>query len=124
MLSHNSSTDSIRCVENKMVVPRSFSPKISSFSMFALIGSKPENGSSKIKSLGSCTTVAINWVFCCIPLERSSTGLFHQSLISKRINQSFNRFCASVLERPFNCAKYINCSPTFIFLYKPRSSGK
>ena len=116
ILSHNSSTDSIRWVEKMMVVPRCFNSKISSFSKFALIGSKPEKGSSKMISLGSWTIVAMNWVFCCIPFERSSTFLSHQSLMSNLINQRFNFSRASAFFMPFNWARYKSCSPTFIFL--------
>ena len=50
--SQSSSTDSILCVENIIVAPFSLKSSISSLIRFALIGSKPEKGSSNIKSLG------------------------------------------------------------------------
>ena len=58
--SHSSSTDSIRWVEKIIVAPLSLSFKISSLIRLAFIGSKPENGSSKINSFGLCKTVTIN----------------------------------------------------------------
>ena len=58
--SHNSSTDSILWVEKITVAPCLRNSKISSFIRFALIGSNPENGSSKINNLGLCKTVTMN----------------------------------------------------------------
>ena len=123
MWSHISSTDAMLCVENITVAPRSLRPRISSFRRLAFMGSKPENGSSKIKSLGSCTTVDINCTFWAIPFDRSSTLRVHQSAISKRLNHARSLFSASRLSRPFRRAKNTACSPTRIFLYRPRSSG-
>ena len=122
--SQSSSTDSIRWVEKITVAPSSLNCNISSLIKLALMGSNPENGSSKIKSLGWCKTVTTNWIFCAIPLESSSTFLSHQWPISNLSNQYFKRFLASEYDRPLSCAKYRACSPTFMDLYSPRSSGK
>ena len=60
MWSHISSTDAMLWVENITVAPLSRRASISSLRRFALIGSKPLNGSSKMSSSGSCSTVTMN----------------------------------------------------------------
>ena len=67
------------CVEKMIVAPLSHSASISSFSRLALIGSKPEKGSSKISSSGSCSTVTMNCTFWAMPFDNSSIFLSHQS---------------------------------------------
>ena len=51
--SQSSSTEAMLCVEKMIVAPFSFSCRISSLSISALIGSKPLKGSSKISSDGA-----------------------------------------------------------------------
>ena len=72
-------------------------------------------------NLGSCRTVVTNWSFCPIPFDRSSTFLFHQLSISNLMNHFLILAIASLWLNPFNCARYIACSPIFIFLYSPLS---
>ena len=79
MWSQISSTEDMLCVEKITVAPLSRSPRISSFSRLALMGSKPEKGSSKISSLGSWSTVTMNCTFWAMPFESSSTFLSHHS---------------------------------------------
>ena len=67
ILSHISSTDDMLWVEKIMVLPSFLNRRISSLMILVLIGSKPLKGSSSINSSGSCRTVVINWIFCCIP---------------------------------------------------------
>ena len=77
-------------VERMMVAPSSFSRRISLRIRSALTGSKPEKGSSRIIRDGLCTTVVMNWTFWAMPLESSSTFLFHQSWMPKRTNHCFS----------------------------------
>ena len=124
MLSHSSSTEAMLCVENNMVCPLSRNSNISRLSSLAFTGSKPLNGSSKISKGGSCSTVVMNCTFCCIPFESSSSFRCHQGMMSNFSNQYFSLCLASRSLSPFSRARYTACSPTFIFLYRPRSSGK
>ena len=57
---------------------------MTSTSRSALIGSSPENGSSKMTRLGSWTMVATNWTFCCWPFESSSVFFPAQPAASNR----------------------------------------
>ena len=111
------------CVEKIIVAPLSRRARISPLSRFALMGSKPENGSSKISSLGSWSTVAMNCTFWAIPLESSLTFLSHQLSMPNFSNHTFSLQVASLRDNPLRRAKNMACSPTFIFLYSPRSSG-
>ena len=61
------------CVLKTIVVPRRRSSSTASRSTSALTGSRPENGSSRITSLGRATTVAMNCTFCDMPFESAST---------------------------------------------------
>ena len=88
-----------------MVAPLAASSRISFFNISALMGSKPEKGSSKMRNEGSWMTVTMNWIFCCMPLESSSAFLFHQDSISNFLNQNLSRRLASALERPRSWAK-------------------
>ena len=88
------------------------------------MGSRPPKGSSRISSLGSCRTVPINCIFCCIPLDSSSIFFSFQSESPTRSSQKSMDFRASFLETFFNSVKNRNRFLTFIFLYIPRSSGK
>src|ERR1035441_6179653 len=63
-----------------MVLPAFFISSSTSFSMTALAGSSPAKGSSMRMRSGSCSRAAMNWTFCCIPLESSSTFLCVHSL--------------------------------------------
>ena len=63
MFSHSRSTESMLWVENITVAPLFFSSKISFLSNSALTGSNPLNGSSKISSSGSWSTVVMNCIF-------------------------------------------------------------
>ena len=107
-----------------MVAPLFFSSMISFLRSSAFMGSKPLNGSSKMRSSGSWSTVVMNWTFWAIPFDSSSTFLSHHDSISNFSNQYFRRLSASVLDRPLSWHRYRACSPTFIFLYSPRSSGR
>ena len=89
-----------------------------------LTGSKPEKGSSRIIREGLWTTVVMNWTFCAIPLESSSTFFFHQSWIPKRTNHSLRASRASLLPIPLSWARYMAWSPTSILRYSPLSSGR
>ena len=59
-----------------------------------------------------------------MPFDSSSTFLSHHDSISNFSNQYFSRLRVSVLDSPFSWHRYSACSPTFIFLYSPRSSGR
>lgn len=102
MFSQSRSTESMLWVENITVAPFCFSSRISFLRSSALTGSKPLNGSSKMSSSGSWSTVVMNWTFCAMPFESSSTFLFHHDSISNFSNQYFSRLSASVLESPFS----------------------
>ena len=124
MFSQRRSTESILWVENITVAPLFLSSMISFLRSSAFMGSKPLNGSSKMRSSGSWSTVVMNWTFWAIPFDSSSTFLSHHDSISNFSNQYFRRLSASVLDRPLSWHRYRACSPTFIFLYSPRSSGR
>ena len=47
-----------------------------------MTGSRPLKGSSMMMSSGSCRSAAMNWIFCCMPLESSSVFLGMASVIS------------------------------------------
>ena len=102
MFSQRRSTESMLWVENITVAPLSLSSRISRLSNSAFTGSNPLKGSSKIRSFGSCSTVVMNWTFCAMPFDSSSTFLSHHDSISNFSNQYFRRFSASVLDRPFS----------------------
>ena len=116
MWSQISSTDDMLCVEKMIVAPLSRRARISSLSRLALIGSKPEKGSSKISSSGSWSTVTMNCTFWAMPFESSSTFLSHHVSMPNFPNHRFSRTTASRRESPFRRAKKTACSPTFIFL--------
>ena len=116
MWSQISSTDDMLCVEKITVDPLSRRARISSLRRLALIGSKPEKGSSKISSSGSWSTVTMNCTFWAMPFESSSTFLSHQFSMPNLRNQLLSRVTASRRGRPFRRAKKMACSPTFIFL--------
>ena len=80
-----------------------------------LIGSRPENGSSRIRISGSCTIVAMNWTFCCIPLESSSTFLLSHGRSSILSSQSPIRSRAFSRETSLIAARKRRWSRTFIF---------
>lgn len=102
MFSQRRSTESMLWVEKITVAPLFFSSKISFLSSSAFMGSNPLNGSSNISSSGSWSTVVMNWTFCAIPFDSSSTFLFHHVSISNFSNQYFSRLSASVLDSPFS----------------------
>ena len=72
MRSHMRSAVAMSCVLKTTVAPRRRISSTASFSTWALTGSRPENGSSRISSAGSDTTAAMNWTFCDIPFESVS----------------------------------------------------
>ena len=90
-----SSTDDMLWVEKMTVEPLSRKPRISSFKRLALIGSKPEKGSSKISSSGSCSTVTMNCTFWAIPFESSSTLRSHHDSMPNLTNHFLSRITAS-----------------------------
>ena len=63
MFSQRRSTESMLWVENITVAPLSRSSRISCLRSSAFTGSNPLNGSSKISSFGSWSTVVMNWTF-------------------------------------------------------------
>ena len=69
------------------------------------MGSSPLKGSSRITRSGPCMTVVMNWTFCCMPLESSSTFLPYHAAPSKR--SSHWRAAASAPEAvmPFSRAR-------------------
>ena len=60
----------------------------------ALTGSRPLKGSSMMMSSGSWSSAAMNWIFCCMPLESSSVFLGIASVISMRSHQTWARLLA------------------------------
>src|SRR6185369_339948 len=70
------SATSIWWVEKMIVLPARFRSSTISFSNSTLMGSRPENGSSRISRSGSCSTAVMNWIFCCIPFDSSIDRLF------------------------------------------------
>ena len=88
------------------------------------MGSNPENGSSNMSSFGRWSTVTMNCTFCAMPFDSSSIFLSHQSEMPNLSNHRLSCVVASAFESPLRRAKNMACSPTFIFLYSPRSSGR
>ena len=82
--SHIFSALSMTCVLKITVLPRRLSSTTASLSACALIGSRPLNGSSRITRSGSCSSVAMNCTFCCMPRDSSSTFASPQSLSARR----------------------------------------
>ena len=75
-------------VTSKMiVVPSRLSWSTAARSTSALTGSSPLKGSSRSTRLGCATTVAMNWTFWDIPLERASTLLSAHSASPIRSSQ-------------------------------------
>ena len=124
MRSHMRSACSITWVENSTVRPSAAIATTMSFITCALTGSRPENGSSRITSSGSCSSAPANCTFCCMPLDRSSTFFCAQSLTPSRSSQACARLRASARPMPLVSPRKIRWSSTFIFLYSPRSSGR
>ena len=91
---------------------------------FWLIGSRPLNGSSRITISGRCRTVAMNWSFCCIPFDSSSTFESRHSASSNRSSQwsISGRLCDG--DTPFSSARNVRSRLTVIRRYTPRSSGR
>ena len=71
--SHSSSTVSIWCVLKISVLPRSRISRNASLRSWTLTGSSPVKGSSMISTAGSWRIAAMNWIFCWLPFESSST---------------------------------------------------
>ncbi len=111
-------------VEKSTVAPRSRCSTTISFSRSTFSGSRPENGSSRISSSGRCSTVLMNWTFCCIPRDSSSTFLSAQPPSPSRSSQRLARSTAVPLGVPLSSARKTRVSLTFIFVYRPRSSGR
>ncbi len=63
---------------------------------------------------GSWMIVAMNWIFCCMPLESSSTFLLSQGLSSIFSSQPSIRWRARVLETSLIAARKYRWSMTFI----------
>ena len=126
--SHIRSALSIRCVLKITVFPRARSSTTVSLSACALIGSRPENGSSRITSSGSWISVPMNCTFCCMPRDSSSIFAKPQSFSAvfswNRSIHSSMRCSATLPGTPFNSARNRSTRRTCIFLYSPRSSGR
>ena len=83
----------------------------------ALTGSRPLKGSSMMMSSGSCSRVAMNWIFCCMPLESSSVFLGMASVICRRLAPVRGRACWRRRRlRPWSWPRKTSWSRTFIFL--------
>ena len=54
---------------------------------------------------GSCSRVAMNWIFCCMPLESSSTFLPTQSAMPRRVAHCSERRFASASAQSLESAK-------------------
>ena len=96
------------------MAPASLRERISLRMSIVFTGSKPLNGSSSMSRDGLCTTVVMNWTFCAIPLESSSTFLFHQDSMPNLTNQVLSSCSAADEDIPLRRARNIACSPTFI----------
>ena len=72
------------CVLNTMVFPSRRNWSTASLSASAFTGSSPLNGSSRITSSGSATTLAMNWTFCAMPFDSASIFLSRPGLESER----------------------------------------
>lgn len=66
-VSQSLSATSSTCVEKNTAHPSSHISRMSAFSVWVDSGSSPTKGSSRIRSLGSCTRAPIIASFCFIP---------------------------------------------------------
>src|SRR5262249_9968352 len=98
--SHIFSALSMMCVLNTTVLPRRFSSRMASFSACALIGSRPLNGSSRMTRSGSCSSVAMNCTFCCMPRDSSSTLASPLFFPRRREPDRLDLFAAAGRARP------------------------
>ncbi len=69
----SASTWYIWCVDMMMVRPAAVCSARMSLTRRVFTGSSPLKGSSTTISSGSCTSVAMSWAFCCMPLLSSLT---------------------------------------------------
>ena len=88
MRSHIFSAVAMSCVLKTTVVPRRRISRTASLSASALTGSRPEKGSSRIRSAGLVMTEATNWTFCDMPFERASIFFSPQPCMPMRAIQS------------------------------------
>ena len=122
--SHTFSACSIWWVENSTVRPLLRMSSTTSRSTSALIGSSPLHGSSRITSSGSWISAVANWTFCCMPLDRSWTLLPRHCARPSRSSQRSARSFDCARDTPRSSAINRSMSTTFIFGYRPRSSGR
>ena len=100
--SHIRSAVAMSCVLNTMVFPSRRNWSTASFSASAFTGSSPLNGSSRITSSGSATTLAMNWTFCAMPFESASIFLSAQASRPSARSQRSAARSTSAVARPFS----------------------
>ena len=108
--SHSFSTASIWWLERTMVVPLRRRSSITSRITSMPTGSSPLIGSSMNSTSGSCSTVAMNCAFCCMPFESSFVFFLRQSASPSRSSQGPSRFSASLRPIPLIAAMKTSCS--------------
>ena len=64
-----------------------------------------KKGSSRMSSRGRCRTVVMNWTFCAMPLDSSSTFLSHQLWMPKRMNHFLSSAVAAAVLMPLRRAR-------------------
>ena len=87
MESHIFSATPMSWVEKMTVAPSRLRPRIASRKTSILTGSRPLKGSSSNTSSGLATTVAINWTFCAMPLDKAWIFLLAQLVRPMRSSQ-------------------------------------
>ena len=100
--SQSRSATAMSCVEKTTVVPAFLRSSTASLTTSALTGSRPVNGSSRIRSSGRLSTPAMNWIFWAIPLESASTFLSIQAESPMRSSQRVDRAVELGLPRPLS----------------------
>ena len=122
--SHSASTVSIWWVEKMRVLPRERISRKAARRIALLTGSSPANGSSMIRTSGSWTIAAMNWIFCWLPLLSSSVRRWAASGMCSRSSHSWTVRRAASRSTPYRPAKKTSWSMTAIRGYSPRSSGR
>ena len=112
--SHSASTVSIWWVEKMSVLPRARISRKAARRIAVLTGSRPLNGSSMIRTVGSWTIEAMNWTFCWLPLLSSSVRRSAASAMRNRSSHSRTVRTASRRSTPYRPAKKTSCSSTVI----------
>jgi hypothetical protein len=100
--SHIRSAALMSCVLNTMVVPARFTSSTASFSTWAFTGSRPENGSSRMRRSGRETTAAMNWIFCAMPFDSASILWCCQAVMPRRSSHASISRSTSPSDRPLS----------------------